>query len=96
MRGCLLWDFHILSLGIGSPQVPATLLTEPSNGAAQPKCLAGLRALKLKEGTVTVAPQLSNVLDHFLSKQAFEKVKAIIGDALIPDPDGEKCVECSL
>lgn len=52
----------------------------------QPKCLEGLRALKLKEGTVTVAPSLSKVLDEFLTKKGFERVNAILGNNLLLVP----------
>eukprot|EP00884_Botryococcus_braunii_P017372 jgi/Botrbrau1/4318/Bobra.0232s0010.1 len=59
--------------------VPPEVLQREPDKAEQPKCLAGLRALKLKEGTVTVDPKITHVLDHFLDNKAKQKVEAILG-----------------
>eukprot|EP00884_Botryococcus_braunii_P017375 jgi/Botrbrau1/4320/Bobra.0232s0012.1 len=59
--------------------VPPEVLQSTADKAEQPKCLSDLRKLKLKEGTVTVAPEITHVLDHFLDKKAKQKVEAILG-----------------
>eukprot|EP00884_Botryococcus_braunii_P022617 jgi/Botrbrau1/9039/Bobra.0376s0016.1 len=60
-------------------KVPPDVLTGEADETVQPKCLARLRTLQLKEGTVCVAPQLSKVLDQFLAQKGFERVQAILG-----------------
>eukprot|EP00884_Botryococcus_braunii_P017370 jgi/Botrbrau1/4316/Bobra.0232s0008.1 len=60
-------------------KVPPDCLTEQSDMTTQPKCLEILRALDLKEGTVTIAPSLSKVMDDLLSKKALVRVMPILG-----------------
>lgn len=69
-------------------QVPPANLTDEHGTAKQPtcaapRCPAALQKLKLKKGTVTVAPGLCDVLDGFIEDQGFKTIEKLLG-AILP------------
>lgn len=70
-------------LSVPRLQVPADVLTDEHDTTVQPKCLASLRHLKLKEGTVTVAPSLCVVLDEFLAQKGYKEIEKLLGRVVL-------------
>jgi hypothetical protein len=60
-------------------QAPDSVLTDVTDQSVQPKCLANIRKLKLREGEVQVAPSLTTVLDNFLTAKTLQDIRAQSG-----------------